>query len=223
MHSADCIGLGHAFTPEDISSWIQSLVGEVGEDALNIKMLLMGGNTKESSQLFIFPLAPLFPKRSWYRDGISICSFVYERWMPQAKTLNMLPSYYYYTHAKAEGHYDALLVDRDGALREGTRTNIYGMKGNSIFSPPKEDVLEGVTMMTLEHAIQNSIYTLQYKKIPYISIQNYDSVFLSSTSTKIIPVREVDGREFKISQELRGLIELYNEALDRSHGLMKNI
>ncbi len=153
LHSAECIELKHQFKSDAISSWIELLVKEVGEEALNIKMLLMGASQKEDAQLYIFPLAPLFPKRSWYRDGVSVSSYVYERWMPQAKSLNMLPSYYYYTHAQKEGHYDALLVDSQGMLREGTRTNIFVMKGTSIVSPPKEGVLEGVTLMTLEKLV----------------------------------------------------------------------
>lgn len=221
LHSADCIELEHPFSQESVETCIHQLVESVQADSLNIKMLLMGASQKEDAQLYIFPLAPYFPKRSWYRDGVTVCSFVYERWMPQSKSLNMLPSYYYYTHAKREGHYDALYVDSAGKFREGSRTNIYFMKGTKIVSPPKEDVLEGVTMMTLEKAIENSAFNIRYQRIPYTSIQKYDAAFLSSTSTKIIPIREIDGRAVSISPELRRLIDAYNTWLEKSQGILR--
>ncbi|MBP9690468.1 aminotransferase class IV [Candidatus Woesebacteria bacterium] len=220
LHSASCIELEHPFIAGQIESFIQSLVNEVGEDSLNIKILLMGASQKEDAQLYIFPLAPLFPKRSWYRDGVTLCSYVYERWMPQAKSLNMLPSYYYYTHAQSEGHYDALLVDARGMLREGTRTNIFVMDGTTIMSPQKEGMLEGVTLMTLEKLVESSPFNIHFKDIPYTSLSSYDAVFLSSTSTKIMPVREIDGVRIPISDELRELIVKYNAALDNSQGQM---
>lgn len=223
LHSATCIDLKHPFTEKQIETDINALLNSLSEKSLNLKMLLMGSAEPEEATLYLFALAPFFPKRVWYREGVSVCSFVYERWMPQAKSLNMLPSYYYYTQARSEGHYDALLVDNKGNIREGTRTNFYVMKGKKIYSAPKEDVLEGVTMMTLERAIQGSSFSVSYKRIPYTSLSAYDAVFLSSTSTKIIPVSSIDGQPIPISQDLFELIDLYNKALDRSGGVMSRI
>ena len=223
FHSAECIDLFHSFSEKQVAEWIRSLLAALSEESLNLKVLLMGSQNPEEAALYLFPLAPFFPKRNWYRDGVSVCSFVYERWMPQSKSLNMLPSYYYYTQAKQEGHYDALYVDHDLNIREGTRTNFYVMKGKKIYSPPKEDVLEGVTMMSLERAIHSSPFSIQYKKIPYTSMFSYDAAFLSSTSTKIIPISRIDGKEIGISSDFRELMELYNKALDRSNGLISGI
>lgn len=223
FHSATCIELSHPFTKKQIVTFIQNLLSELSEESLNLKILLMGGQNPKEATLYVFPLAPFFPKRTWYRDGVSVCSFVYERWMPQAKSLNMLPSYYYFTHAKKEGHYDALFVDNDLNIREGTRTNFYVMKGKKIYSPPKELVLEGVTMMTLEKAIHNSDFSIEYKQIAYTSLSSYDGAFLSSTSTKIIPISSIDGNPMPISENLRRLMELYNTALDHSNGLLSRM
>ncbi len=223
FHSASCIDLEHSFTQKQVVSFIHSLLEELSEESLNLKMLLMGNLAPQEATLYLFPLAPYFPKRNWYRDGVSVCSFIYERWMPQSKSLNMLPSYYYFTQAKKEGHYDALFVDNNLHIREGTRTNFYVMKGKKIYSPPKDEVLEGVTMMTLERAIQQSDFSIQYRKIPYTSLYKYDGAFLSSTSTKIIPISHIDGRQMPISEDLRELLELYNQALDRSEGVMSRI
>ncbi|PJC30639.1 hypothetical protein CO051_05210 [Candidatus Roizmanbacteria bacterium CG_4_9_14_0_2_um_filter_39_13] len=223
MHSARCINLVHDFTPEIITSWIKEFSEKVEEPSINIKMLLLGGETSKEAELFLFPLAPFFPKKEWYRDGVATFSFEYERWMPQSKSLNMLASYYYYNKSKKQGGYDALYVDHSGNIREGSRTNFYTIKGKKIISPPKQDVLEGVTMMTIEKVIKTSDFSIEYRPIAQKSLLEYDSVFLSSTSSKILPIVSIDGVKFGVSVDLKHLIQIYNTALNASNGSFENL
>jgi len=223
MHSAQCINLTHDFTPVVITSWIKEFGEKIAEPSTNIKMLLLGGETSKEAELLLFPLAPFFPKKEWYRDGVATFSFEYERWMPQSKSLNMLASYYYYNKSKKQGGYDALYVDHSGNIREGTRTNFYAMKGKKIISPPKQNVLEGVTMMTIEKVIETSDFSIEYRPIAQKSLLDYDSVFLSSTSSKILPIASIDSMKFSVSADLKHLIQIYNTALNASNGSFKNL
>ncbi|CAN5161521.1 D-amino acid aminotransferase [soil metagenome] len=219
MHSAEKIGLLHRFTPQIVEHAVKELSQKIEEPSCNLKVLLYGTPHREKTELFIIPSAPLYPDRKWYREGVSVFSFEHERWMPQAKTLNMLPSYYMYKKAKEQGGYDALLYNKKGNILEGTRTNVYAIKGKKIVSPQKKDVLEGVTMMTLEKVIEKTDYTLEYRDISMESLLEYTSMFLSSTSTKLLPVKAIDGKEYKtISEELKQLIQIYEEALDNCRG-----
>ncbi len=222
LHSARCIKLDHLFTSEHIHQWIKQLVQEAGEESINIKMLLMGGAQEADATLYIFALPPLFPKRSWYKEGVTVKTVLYERWMPQAKSLNMLPSYYYYTQAKSEGHYDVLFKDSQENVHEGSRTNLYVVQGNTLVTPPKDTVLEGVTMKSLERVIaKSSSFSLTYRPISYDELCTAEGAFLSSTSTKIIPIREIDGKPLSIPPQLVELISLYNSSLEGSQGKME--
>jgi len=223
MHSARCINLLHSFTAETITSWIQVFAAQIQHPSTNIKVLLLGGKEADATELFLFPLAPFFPKKEWYRHGVKTFAFEYERWMPPAKSLNMLPSYYYYKQATRRGGYDALFVDRAGHIREGSRTNFYAMKGNTIVSPPKKDVLEGVTMMTIEKVLEGSQFTLEHRPISKQNLHEFDSLLLSSTSSKILPIARVDAMKFAVSPGLKRLIHIYNSALSASQGRFENL
>lgn len=223
MHSAQCINLPHDFTPAVITSWIKEFSEKIAEPSTNIKMLLLGGESSKEAELLLFPLAPFYPKKEWYRDGVATFSFEYERWMPQSKSLNMLASYYYYNTSKKQGGYDALYIDHSGNIREGSRTNFYAMKGKKIISPPKQDVLEGVTMMTIEKVIETSNFSIEYRPIAQKSLLEYDSVFLSSTSSKILPIASIDAMKFCVSADLKHLIQIYNTALNASNGSFQNL
>jgi len=218
LHSANCIGLGHPFSKEIISRDIQAYKERLNKDSYNLKLLLLGGRSPEETRLVIMAFAPFFPKREWCKSGVTVETQVYERFMPQAKTLNMLPSYIFYKNAKNHGHYDALLIDNDGNVLEGTRTNVFFIEGKNIYHPPFKKILEGVTMMSLKQVLTKHGFKFTEKEIPLKNIGKYEGMFLSSTSSKILPVRKVDDITLSIPDSLHEIIKIYDEALDRSQG-----
>ena len=144
LASAREIGLEHGFSASDTEQAIQELVRKNQAEACNVKILLVGGPTAESATLYMQCLNPLFPDRKLYKEGATLITERYQREYPHAKTLNMLPSYLAYRRALAAGAYDALLVDDEGNITEGTRTNFFGMQGRTLISPPEAGILLGV-------------------------------------------------------------------------------
>lgn len=217
FHSAEIIGLTQPFTKEQIKQYIQDLVTKLQVDACNIKMLLIGGR---EPQLFIQALAPLFPDRKLYSDGAKTITVHYERLYPNAKTLNMFPSYMAFKKAKEAGCYDGLLINRAGNIIEGTRTNFFAIKVNELHTPPLEEVLEGVTRQTVIAVAKKHGFKLVERDIPLERISDYDGAFLTSTSTKIIPIKQIDDFIFpEIPEALRELMKFYDTFLDESKGV----
>ena len=219
LHSAICIGLKHNFSKEKISDYLEAYKNRLNIDSCNLKLLLLGGQSPEESRLVIMSFSPFYPKREWYRSGVTLKSYKYERFSPQAKTLNMLPSYIFYKNAKSHGHYDALLTDTSGNVLEGTRTNIFFIDGKNICHPPIEKILEGVTMLSLKVVLTKQGFKFIEKEIPLSSINKYEGMFLSSTSSKILPVRKLDDMVLQIPESHYEIIKIYDEALDRSQGM----
>lgn len=217
--SAEIIGLTHPFTSNQIETYIQELLEKLEltkDGSVNLKMLLIGGG---EPQLFILSLAPHFPDRKFYSEGIKTITVEYERFLPQAKTLNMLPSYIAYKKAKEQGCYDSLLVDSSGLILEGTRTNFFAVKGRELFTPPAAQVLEGVTRQTVITAAKKAGFAIHEAAIPLAQITEYDGIFLTSTSSKIVPVRQIDAYDFQIPESLRELMQAYDAFLKESKGI----
>lgn len=217
--STEIIGLSHSFTHDEITKYLQELLEKLElttDGSCNIKMLLIGGR---EPQLFIIALAPLFPDRKLYSEGVKTITVEYERFLPQAKTLNMLPSYLFYKQAKEADCYDSLLVSNTGTIVEGTRTNFFVIKGRELFTPPAEVVLEGVTRQTVIHVAKQNGFTLHEVAIPLAQIIDYDGAFLTSTSSKIVPIRQIDEQVLQIPESLRKLIKAYDAFLDESNGI----
>lgn len=214
LKSAETIELAHALTEEKISEWISTLLLKINADTCNLKLLLIGGRTPEQATLWILPLAPLFPDKKLFRDGISVITVSHERFLPHAKTLNMLPSYLFYRKAKEAGCYDALLVDRNENLTEGTRTNLLAIKNRVIISPPTKDILEGVMRNNVLSIAKKHGYEFREEPIPIKDIQSYDGLFLTSTSSKILPINRIDNTIINIPEALKELMGYFDEYLE---------
>jgi branched-subunit amino acid aminotransferase/4-amino-4-deoxychorismate lyase len=220
MESARIIGLHHQFDPDFVKNSIYELVETVGLGTYNLKILLIGASKKENTILNILCLNPLFPDRKLYRDGANFITYNYERAFPHAKTLNMLESYLSYRQAKEKNAYDALLVNENGFITEGTRTNFFCIKGKTIFTPFEKDILLGVMRKAmLKTALTNS-YKIVETDIKIDDIKSYDGAFVTSTSSKIMPVKSINGSPLGYPDELKKLMELLNDFLDRCHGKM---
>lgn len=216
FYSARCIGLKHDLKPDQIKKWIIEIVDSPSDNSCNLKVVLQG--RKSGADLIIIPSSPYFPRKEWYRDGVSLCTFEYERFLPQAKTLNMLPSYIFYKKAVERNCYDGLYIDKQRNILEGSRTNFFAIINKNIFSPPKEKILEGVTLLSMMEILSNIGYQIRFREINIDSLSNYDSIFITSTSSKILPVSRIDADQYKISQELKDLIKYYDLALAGSKG-----
>ena len=96
-----------------------------------------------------------------------------------------------YREASREGAIDALLIDKDNNIREGTRSSFFTIKNNTLIAPPKEKVLEGVTRKIILD-ISQKIMSIKEEDIPLGKIENYDEYFITGTSFNIMPVRQIN-------------------------------
>lgn len=219
VESARIIGLAHAFSPASFGNSIAELMGRNDAQTCNVKILLIGGRTAADASLNILCLNPLFPDKKLYRDGVVTVTYEYERPVPHAKSLNMLQSYLAYRHAKDAGAYDALLIDREGYITEGTRSNFFCIWGKTLFTPKEESILLGVTRKVVLRIAAENGYEIVQKDIEPKFLKNYDGAFLTSTSSKILPIRSIDAYEFREQPAgLKELMRAFDAFLDACGG-----
>ena len=219
--SARLIELEHAFSDESIAEAISQLIQKNEVETCNLKILLIGGQTRESATLYILCLNPLFPDKKFYRDGVHCITYEYERMFPHAKTLNMLGSYLAYRKAKEAGAYEALFLNREGNITEGTRTNFFAMKGKTLYSAPEKDILLGVTRKAVLLAAEQNGFSIEERVVRPEDVPEYDSVFLTSTSSKILPIHSIDSLTLREpSSDLKNLMLLFDEFLKNCKGVL---
>jgi len=212
--SARTVDLGHPFLPGDFRRFVEALVAANNLGDANVKALLVGGPTAADARLSILALNPLFPDRKDYKHGATAISWSGERVFPQAKTLNMLVSYLAFREAQNLGAYDALLVNRRGEVTEGTRTNLFVTDGTALATAPAGQVLAGVTQLTVRQVIRDLGISLEERPLPLTEVGKWQGVFLTSTSTKIMPLRRIDATDLPLSPLVDKLRLAYDGWLD---------
>jgi len=216
LESARIIGLEHTFDESSLQKSVNELIKKNRAGTYNLKILLIGGM---EPVLFILALNPLFLDKKLYKEGASFITYEYERLYPNAKTLNMLQSYLAYKKAQDAGAYDALLVNSKGCITEGTRINFFCIKDRTLISAPEDEILLGVTRKAVLQVAKDKGFALEEKEILLSTILEGDGAFITSTSSKILPVRSIDGQELKEpSENLRELMDAFNAFLAECKG-----
>ncbi len=191
FESAKVIGLEHPFKKEEIIEWMKKLIEKNNlKDAL-ARILLIGPEKDVEPQIFLFPVGLTFYPDHFYIKGVKLITFRGERVVPTSKTKDLLLGYIAYREAVKSEALDALLVDNEGNIREGTRSSFFVIKGNMLVMPQKEKTLEGITRKIIAN-IAPKILKVKEEDISLANIKNYDEYFLSGTSIGLMPVRQID-------------------------------
>lgn len=112
--------------------------------------------------------------------------------------------------AKANGHYinsmlalkealecgceEALLLDNEGYVAEGSGENIFIVREGTIYTPELTSCLDGITRNTLFQLAADCGYQIQEKRITRDEVYVADEAFFSGTAAEVLPIRELDGR-----------------------------
>lgn len=92
------------------------------------------------------------------------------------------------------GYDEALLLDPEGYLTEGSGENLFMIKKGVIKTTPLTSILNGITRATVLEYFQHQKLPLVETRFTRDELWCADEVFLTGTAAEITPVREIDGR-----------------------------
>jgi branched-chain amino acid aminotransferase len=96
--------------------------------------------------------------------------------------------------ALACGYDEALLLDPEGYVAEGSGENIFVIRDNIIYTPELTSALDGITRATVITLAQELDLTLREKHISRDEVYIADEAFFTGTAAEVTPIRELDGR-----------------------------
>lgn len=106
---------------------------------------------------------------------------------------------------------EAILLDLDGHITEGSGDNVFAVREGRLLTPPALNILEGITRQTiLALAPRVGLHPEVRELTPY-DLYTADEVFLTSTVIGVLPILELDGR--RIGSGARGPVAARLQAL----------
>lgn len=113
--------------------------------------------------------------------------------------------------AKANGHYinsmlalkealdsgceEALLLDAEGYVAEGSGENVFIVRDGVIYTPELTSCLDGITRNTIFKLAADCGYPIVEKRISRDEVYIADEAFFTGTAAEVLPIRELDGRQ----------------------------
>ena len=96
--------------------------------------------------------------------------------------------------ALQDGYDEAMLLDVDGFVAEGSGENIFIVREGQILTPDLTSALDGITRNTLFLLAKEMGYEIKEKRITRDEVYIADEVFFTGTAAEVTPIREVDNR-----------------------------
>ena len=189
----------------------------------NIKLVFNFNKGKNNTFLCYF-LKHNYPEEIEYKRGVKTILYHGERENPNAKVINMDFRKIVGEKIKEEKAYEAILVDRNGYITEGSKSNIFMIKDGKVITAPIEKVLPGITRQNIIDVCKNLNLKVEEEKVHYKHIGKLEGLFISGTSPKVLPIKSVDEIEFKSSENklILSIIEGYNKAIEEDIKGYKN-
>lgn len=189
QQSAAGAALTLAASPDDLRQWCVQLL-QANETTGLLRLLAMDlGRPEADVFLYEMPYTPFPPEA--YDQGVPVIIYHGERALPLVKSFNTLVPGLARKAALAANAHDALLVDRDGNITEGSNCNIFAVIDGQLVAPPPGAALEGtVANRTLTLAAQLGM-TVQRRPLPLAELPRWQEAFLTSTRRRILPINRV--------------------------------
>jgi branched-chain amino acid aminotransferase len=96
--------------------------------------------------------------------------------------------------AISSGCDEALLLDNEGYVAEGSGENIFIIRNGVLHTPELTSCLEGITRQTILDFAQELNLTVKERRITRDEVYIAEEAFFTGTAAEVLPVRELDGR-----------------------------
>ncbi len=117
---------------------------------------------------------------------------------------NYMNSIQAHQEAIQDGYDEALLLDVDGFVAEGSGENIFLVRKGKLLTPDLSSALEGITRDTIVELAEEMGLKVIEKRITRDEVYSADEAFFTGTAAEVTPIRELDNR--KIGDGGRGPI-----------------
>ena len=107
---------------------------------------------------------------------------------------NYMNSILAHQEAAADGYDEALLLDVDGFVAEGSGENVFIIRNGKLYTPDLTSALEGITRDTIVQLAGELGIPVIEKRITRDEVYSADEAFFTGTAAEVTPIRELDRR-----------------------------
>jgi len=187
----------------------------------NLKIVFNYNDGKDN--YLVYYIEHIYPSEDQYKKGVKGILFSAERKEPESKVINHKLRSAIYHRLILEGGYEALLVNDNNLITEGSRSNIFFLKGESLTTAPDNVILNGITRKHILEICRENKIKVELACVKAEDISQYDSVFMTGTSPMVLPFYCIDDKPFNVKLPLmERLRQLYMLRAEESIRLFRS-
>lgn len=194
--SAQLIELDVPYTWEHITGIISEVIERNSYKHASLRMLVTGGESEDGilptgKAVLAVLITPLGERdMKCFAQGYRVITSRLQRVAPEAKTTNYIEAVRALKEATRRDAVDALFVNEQGHVLEGTRSNFFVFRGDTLVTP-YAGVLIGVTRSIVVE-LAHGLFILEERPILLAELASVDEAFITASSKEIIPVVQID-------------------------------
>jgi branched-chain amino acid aminotransferase len=226
FRSAKQIGIELPLSESELIQLVEETLRRNPPVESNVRILVTGGTspdfiTPQGRPRIAIMVAALsqYPP-AWYAEGAQIITVAHIRAIPGAKTIDYIRAIMVLAEARQKGAIEAVYVDPEGRVREGTTSNIFAFIGDRLVTPGT-DILNGITRQKVL-GLAEGIYSVDIRDLRRSELVHADEVFITSSNRLIVPIARVDdevigaGRPGERTRAVMQAFAAFTERLSKS-------
>lgn len=191
--SAEILGLDLPVSPAEIGQWGRRLMATTSDGTGLLRIVAYGGDGVHPAVCGLYVKPPIQWPTEAYEQGAWVIASQGERTQPLAKSTNCLAQTLARFQARRAGAFEGLLVDRHGHMTEGSTSNVMVVRTGELLRPLAGTALEGVTEGIAVQLAGELGIAVRHTTLPLDEVSCWEEAFITSTTRRLIPIRQVDG------------------------------
>lgn len=177
----------------DFDTYKKSVEKLIYENSFNNCNIRVSYYFKDEPVLLFYFVKSFYPPDELFKEGIYTVTVNLHRDNPNIKAYkDSFKDLIAKTLEKTKA-FEAILVNDDFTVSEGSKSNLFFVKGNKIVTSLDSQVLLGVTRSKVIEVCFNNEIEVEKRTINKEEIQRFDAAFITGTSNDVLPIKAIDG------------------------------
>ncbi|MDR7281162.1 aminotransferase class IV family protein [Catenuloplanes atrovinosus] len=204
---------GRGLDGERVRDHLRHALGGAGDASVRVTVFADEGRRPSAvapgELRVLVTVDPPAPART---EPIRVCAVRYERDLPEVKHVATFGLAWHWRRARAAGFDDALFVDRNGLVSEGTVWNVGFYDGARVVWP-EAGMLHGVSMRLLRDGLDLAGVPWEVRPVPVGGVGRFPFAFAANSISPVRPLAAVDEVTFAPDRAVVGMLEAAYEAV----------
>ena len=203
LERATKILFGGNLDRDQVRNWMRHAIeGDLRKLSLRVNVFSRTFNRERPGDSVDVDVLVAVGKPSAQKDSpLRVKSFAFERTLPEVKHIGTFPLFHYRRLAQDAGFDDAVFVDRQDCLSEGSIWNIGFVDNDANVVWPDAPQLRGVSMQLLQNGLARAGIGGAARSVPLANLRAFRAAFFTNSAQPIRAISRIDDVDFSIDSD----------------------